>query len=185
MKTSSPQGETLEPNGEIQGGTGFNPPAPARRKLLVGLVTVYTASLIPWAMAAPVTDAGHGAFVALSAILAGRRMLNVGLGQRLHDALVGIEPDFDAQCQALLTLIETQKIDPAKLQDVLDAAHSNLAPLPRRVMRAWCLGLVGDGEATRCIAYENALNAVIVSDVLKPPTYAYGPYGSWSKPPIA
>jgi len=24
---------------------------------------------------------------------------------------------------------------------------------------------------------------VFVSDVLKPPSYAYGPYGSWSKPP--
>lgn len=48
-------------------------------------------------------------------------------------------------------------------------------------MRAWCLGLVGEGEATQCIAYEDALNAVIVADVLKPPTFPYGPYGSWSQ----
>lgn len=158
---------------------------PARRKLLAGLVTAYTASLIPWALVAPVTDAGHGAFVALSAILAGKRVLNSVLGQRLHAALVDIEPGLDTDCQALLKQIEAQQIDPAKLQGALDAAHSNLAPLPRKIMRAWCLGLVGDGEATRCVAYENALDAVMVADVLKPPTYAYGPYGSWTNPPAA
>ena len=161
------------------------PANPARRRLLAGLVTTYTASLIPWALAAPVTDAGHGAFVALSAILAGKRVLNSVLGQRLHAALVDIEPGLDADCQALLKQIEAQQIDPAKLQGVLDAAHSSLAPLPRKLMRAWCLGLVGDGEATRCVAYENALDAVMVADVLKPPTYAYGAYGSWSNPPVA
>lgn len=165
--------------------TRDNPADPARRKLLVGLVAAYTASLIPWALATPVSDAGHGAFIAVSAILAGRRMLNANLGKRLHDALVANDSGFDANCQALLKLIDAQQIDPAKLQGVLDASKSNLAPLPRTLMRAWCLGLVGEGEATRCIAYENALNAVIVADVLKPPTYAYGAYGSWSRPPTA
>lgn len=162
-----------------------DPVNPSRRRLLAGLVAAYTASLIPWAMAAPVTDAGDGAFVALSAILAGRRMLDAELGRRLHAALAGVEPGFDADCQALLKQVEAQRIDPAKLQGVLDASHSSLAPLPRKIMRAWCLGLVGDGEATRCVAYENALDAVMVEDVLKPPTYAYGPYGSWSNPPLA
>lgn len=165
--------------------TRDNPADPARRKLLVGLVTAYTASLIPWALATPVRDVAHGAFIAVSAILAGRRMLNANLGKRLHDALVANDSGFDANCQALLKLIDAQQIDPAKLQGVLDASKSNLAPLPRTLMRAWCLGLVGEGEATRCIAYENALNAVIVADVLKPPTYAYGAYGSWSRPPTA
>ena len=45
------------------------------------------------------------------------------------------------------------------------------------------LGVVGSGEGARCVAYETALNAVIVADVLKPPTYAYGAYGSWSAKP--
>jgi hypothetical protein len=46
------------------------------------------------------------------------------------------------------------------------------------------MGIVGDGAKARCLAYEKALNAVIVADVLKPPSYAYDAYGSWAaKPP--
>ncbi len=161
------------------------PANPSRRRVLAGLLTAYTASLIPWALAQPVASPGHGAFMALSALLAGRRALDTGLGARLYRALGITYPHFAADAQALLAQINQQHIDPAQLQQALDAAHSPLAPLPRRIMRAWCLGLVGEGEATRCVAYENALNAVVVADVLKPPTYAYGPYGSWAKPPIA
>ena len=61
--------------------------------------------------------------------------------------------------------------------------RSPLATLPRKIVSAWFLGIVGSGEQARCIAYETALNAVIVADVLKPPTYAYGVYGSWEKKP--
>lgn len=158
---------------------------PGRRRVLAGMLGAYTASLIPWAVAAPVTGPAHGTFLALSAILVGRTALDAPLGNRLHAALVAASPRFDTDAQALLTLIDSQHLDPAKLQATLDASHSPLAPLPRRIMRAWCLGLVGEGESTRCIAYEDALDAVMVADVLKPPTYAYGPYGSWSKPPTA
>ncbi|MGH8182230.1 MAG: sugar dehydrogenase complex small subunit [Rhodanobacteraceae bacterium] len=165
--------------------TDSGPANPARRRILAGLLTAYTASFIPWALAQPVAGPEHGAFMALSALLAGRRSLNAGLGARLYDALGTMYPHFAADGQALLAQINQQHIDPAQLQQALDTAHSPLAPLPRRIMRAWCLGLVGEGEATRCIAYENALNAVMVADVLKPPTYAYGAYGSWARPPIA
>ncbi len=161
------------------------PANPSRRRVLAGFLTAYTASLVPWALAQPVASPGHGAFMALSALLAGRRSLDAGLGARLYDALDTMYPHFAADGKALLAQINQQHIDLAQLQQTLDAAHSPLMPLPRRIMRAWCLGLVGEGEATRCIAYENALNAVMVADVLKPPTYAYGPYGSWAKPPIA
>lgn len=158
---------------------------PGRRRVLAGMLTAYTASLIPWAVAAPIANQSEGVFLAVSAILVGQTALDAALGNRLHAALATASPHFDADAQALLTLIDNQHIDPAKLQATLDAAGSPLAALPRTVMRAWCLGLVGEGEATRCIAYEEALDAVMVADVLKPPTYAYGPYGSWSKPPIA
>lgn len=157
---------------------------PARRRVLAGFLTAYTASLVPWALAQPVANAEHGAFMALSAILVGRRSLDAGLAARLYGALTTMYPHFAADARALLAQINQQHIDPAQLQQVLDAAHSPLAPLPRRIMRAWCLGLVGEGEAARCIAYEDALDAVMVADVLKPPTYAYGPYGSWAKPPV-
>jgi hypothetical protein len=43
------------------------------------------------------------------------------------------------------------------------------------------MGIVGSGDKARCLAYETALNAIVVEDVLKPPTYAYGTYGSWTR----
>lgn len=160
------------------------PSGPGRRALLVGLLTAYSASLIPWALAQPVTDADQGAFLAVSSILAGRQVLDTAQATRLYDALIADDPGFPAAARALLTLINERKISPLELQKVLDAEHSPLAALPRKIATAWFMGIVGSGEKARCIAYESALNAVIVKDVLKPPTYAYGVYGSWAKKPL-
>ena len=151
--------------------------------LLASLLTSYTASLIPWALAQPVADADRGSFVALSAIIAGRKSLDAAQATRLYDALAADDSGFPAAVRELLALINERGIDPLQLQRVLDAEHSVLATLPRRIATAWFMGIVGDGERARCIAFETALNAVIVADVLKPPTYCYGVYGSWSKKP--
>lgn len=161
-----------------------DPTDPSRRRLLAGLLTAYTASLIPWALAQPAPHAGRGAFTALSAILVGRQALDAAQTAHLYDALAAGDARFQADVQALLALINERQIDPLQLQGVLDGEHSPLAPLPRRIMSAWALGVVGSGEGARCIAYESALDAVIVADVLKPPTYAYGAYGSWSSKPV-
>jgi hypothetical protein len=156
----------------------------ARRGLLAGLVSAYTASLIPWALAQPVVDADQGAFLAVSAILAGRQALDATQATRLYVALKADDPGFPAATQALLTLISERKIDPLQLQRILDSERSPLASLPRKIVTAWFMGIVGTGNKARCLAYETALNAVIVEDVLKPPTYAYGIYGSWTKNPV-
>jgi hypothetical protein len=157
---------------------------PGRRRLLASLLTAYTASLIPWALAQPVADAERGAFAAVSAILAGRQSLDAVQATRLYDALTADDSGFPAAVRKLLALINEQKIDPLQLQKVLDAKHGALAALPRKIVTAWFMGIVGSGEQARCMAYETALNAVIVEDVLRPPTYAYGVYGSWEKKPI-
>lgn len=161
----------------------YDPADPTRRRLLAGLLTAYTASLIP-ALAEPAPHADRGAFTALSAILVGRQALDSVQATHLYDALAVNNPYFAADVQALLGLIDRRHIDPMQLQSVLDAEHSPLAPLPRNIVGAWCLGIVGSGEAARCIAFETALNAVMVADVLKPPTYAYGVYGSWASKPV-
>ncbi|HXD36138.1 sugar dehydrogenase complex small subunit [Rhodanobacter sp. FW102-FHT14D06] len=161
-----------------------DPADPSRRRLLVGLLTAYTATLIPWALAQEVPDDQQGAFVAVSAILVGRPSLDAAQATRIYAALVADDAHFPADVQALLALINQRHIDPLRLQGVLDSEHSSLAPLPRRIMSAWALGVVGSGDGARCIAYESALDAVIVADVLKPPTYAYGTYGSWTGKPV-
>jgi fructose 5-dehydrogenase small subunit len=163
---------------------GDDPATPSRRQLLGGLLTAYTATLIPWALAQPAPHADRGAFTALSAILVGRQALDAAQTARLYDALAAADAHFPADVQALLTLMNQRRIDPLQWQSVLDTEHSPLAPLPRKIVSAWYLGVVGSGESARCIAYETALNAVVVADVLKPPTYAYGAYGSWANKPI-
>jgi hypothetical protein len=156
----------------------------SRRTLLVALLSASTAALIPWALAEPVADAGSGAFLALSAILAGRQSLDATQAKRLYVALTADDAGFPAAAQSLLALINERKIDPLQLQKTLDDEKSPLATVPRRVATAWFLGVVGSGAKARCLAFETALNAQMVADVLKPPSYAYGAYGSWSKKPI-
>lgn len=173
----------MEPREQMTADDGE--PNRARRALLAGLLSAYTASLIPWALAQPVADDDQGAFLALSAIIAGRQTLDSALAKRLFQALTEDDAKFPAGARQLLDLINTRKIDPLQLQQVLDGEQSPLAALPRKIATAWFLGMVGSGDNVRTFAYENALNALIVSDVLKPPTYCYGVYGSWATNPNA
>lgn len=159
-------------------------PNHARRTVLAALLSASTAALIPWALAAPVADAASGAFLALSALIAGRQSLDAVQARRLYAALCADDAGFPAAAQALLALINARRLDVATLQHVLDDEKSVLAAIPRKVASAWFAGTVGSGAKARCLAYETALNAQIVADVLKPPSYAYGAYGSWSKQPI-
>ena len=156
---------------------------PTRRLLLCGVVSAYAASLIPWALAQEATHAHNGAFLALSAILAGRQSLDSAQAQRLYAGLVADDPGFPAAAQSLLDMIEKRKIDPMQLQKMLDDEKSPLKELPLRIVTAWYMGIVGDGAKARCLAFETALNAEAVADVLRPPTYAYGVYGSWTSKP--
>jgi hypothetical protein len=90
---------------------------------------------------------------------------------------------FPANVRALLALINAQGLQAAGLQQALRRAVA-AGGLPRQIASAWYLGIVGTGEAAVCVAYEQALNAAVVADVLKPPTYSYGAYGSWARKPI-
>ena len=156
---------------------------PERRAVLAGLLAASAASVIPPALAAPITDAAHNAFLAASKILTGRSSLDPDQVSRLYDALLADDSQFAAGVQSLVTLIDQRKVDPMQLQHVLDSDHSALAALPRKIVTAWYTGIVGDGEKARCITFETALMNVIVSDKLKPPSYCYGGYGSWAEKP--
>jgi hypothetical protein len=158
-------------------------PDGARRLILAGIAGTYASSLIPWALSQPVRDADTGAFMALSALLVGRTSLDPSMARRLYDSLAADDVGFAVALRSLLVQINERQIEPMQLQALLDAAKSPFAALPRKVMTAWCLGIVGSAGRARCLAFEDALNAQIVADVLKPPTYAYGPYASWTRKP--
>ncbi|WP_193074711.1 sugar dehydrogenase complex small subunit [Pseudomonas sp. FME51] len=163
--------------------TSVEAPLVSRRVILGGLLTAYTASLIPWAVAQSAPDADRGNFLALSALIAGRQSLDNDLAMRYYDALVAADPDFPSAVTALLTLINQQQIDPLQLQAILDENHPELAGVPRKIATAWFLGIVDAGDRVKVLAYEHALNADAVSDVLKPPSYCFGGYGSWANKP--
>lgn len=171
--------DRVEPPEPVSGAAPLMP----RRVILAGLLSVYAASLIPWAVAQSAPDADRGNFLALSALIAGRQSLDNDLAMRYYDALLSADPGFSSAVTALLTLVNLQQIDPLQLQAMLDDSHPELAEVPRKIATAWFLGMVATEEGVRVLAYEEALNADAVSDVLKPPSYCIGGYGSWAHKP--
>jgi hypothetical protein len=123
------------------------------------------------------------AFMAVSRRLTGKDNLDAALGARLHAALGTEIPRFQAHVRALRAIIDERSIEPLQLQHTLDAEQAALAPLPRKIVSAWYTGIVGEGERAQCIAFETSLMHGIVADHLSPPSYCYGPPGSWSGKP--
>ncbi len=82
------------------------------------------------------------------------------------------DPHFVADVQGLAALINQRGIDPVKLQQVLDDEHSPLAMLPRKIVTAWYLGVVGEGDKARCLSFETNLSNELVGDKLRPQAIA-------------
>ena len=172
---SSP--ESREPDVPVSGAYDL-----ARRSLLLGLAAAGVVLTAPQAFAD--TTPSRDAFLAVSKLLTGFTSLDSGLAARLYDALNASDPKFNAGVTALATLISQQNIDPLSLQATLDGTHSDLAALPRQIVTAWYMGIVGTGDAARCIAFETDLTNVVVSDKLTPPSFCFGGYGSWTSQPV-
>lgn len=122
-------------------------------------------------------------FTQLSLYLTGHDQLDPVLSESYYQTLLQLYPDFTAQVQALQAFITAQQIAAADLQKVLDAQQPALAKLPRSILQAWYLGVVGEGKQAVSLSYENALMNVAVHEHLNPPSYAYGAYGTWAKQP--
>ncbi|MGI4861307.1 MAG: sugar dehydrogenase complex small subunit [Janthinobacterium lividum] len=171
-------------------------PSLIRRSLLGGLFFSSVASFFPWSVAgaqraaatvAPAVPpaAASPAFLRVSRLLTGRTTLDVAQAARLHAGLVAAQPDYLAQLRDLDAFIVQHEATAGALQALLDAAHAPFAGLPRQVAIAWYVGVVGTGAGARCVTYETSLMNVLVADQVTPASYAYGPYGSWARPPLA
>ncbi|HZZ09144.1 MAG TPA: sugar dehydrogenase complex small subunit [Paraburkholderia sp.] len=171
--------------------TGHAVPDPRRRLVLAGILASYVSSYIPWSAAhaqtrtaatAPAT--APAAFLDVSRLITGRATLDAAQANRLHAGLVAAVPQFSAQLTALAAFIASNASSAAQLQPSLDAAKVPFARLPGVIATAWYVGVAGSGAAAQCVTYETSLMNVVVADRLKPPSYAYGPYGSWSRNPL-
>jgi hypothetical protein len=165
-------------------------PSPCRRLLLTSILASYASSFIPWSMAqtqsaAPASAAADDEFLSLSTLITGRATLDPAQAKRLHAGLVATMPSFAEQLSALAAFVASNKPAAHDLQSSLDAANAPFAKLPATIATAWYVGVVGSGADARCVTYESSLMNVVVSDRLKPPSYAYGPYGSWGHNPVA
>ena len=190
MQTESTDTQASQPQHALDESTGMaltpapDPANPKRRILLGGALAASAAAFIPAAFAAAgdATAAGE-AFLSISKALCGHDSLNPDDAARLCNALIAEDAQFAEGVQALAALMDRRKIDPLKLQQALDDEHSPLAALPRKVVRAWYLGVVGEDDKARCLSFETNLSNELVSDKLRPPSYCYGGYGSWSEKP--
>lgn len=190
MQTESTDTQASQPQHALDKSTGMaltpatDPANPKRRILLGGALAASAAAFIPAAFAASGdANAASEAFLSISKALCGHDSLNPDDAVRLCNALIADDSQFAAGVQALAALMDRRKIDPLKLQQALDDEHSPLGALPRKIVTAWYLGVVGEGDKARCLSFETNLSNELVSDKLRPPSYCYGGYGSWLEKP--
>ncbi|MFI4926219.1 MAG: sugar dehydrogenase complex small subunit [Burkholderiales bacterium] len=160
-------------------------PGVQRRRVLIAGVLAASCRATPTSAASTASSsAEYSAFRDLSLYLTAATRLDDAHVQRLYRALVAEDPGFPVAAQELWGWIQHKQVAASALQDILDREQPPFVALPRAIASAWFLGVVGDGDKARVFALEHALNAAIVADVLKPPTYCYGGYASWSRPPV-
>lgn len=121
--------------------------------------------------------------MALSRYLTERDDLHQAQGARLLAALNALDGKFNDKLEALWKWIGANQVALVELNARLKAEQPELAAVPMNVMQVWYQGIAGSGTATRVVAYEYALNAQVVADWLRPPSYVYGVYGSWVRNP--
>lgn len=158
-----------------------------RRGVLAGLLSCCAIAYLPirkaLASSSGSTDTAVSDFLDVSRYLTGHAQLDTVTVQNLYSAMKSVESNFDEQIKKLAAFIAASKANPAQLQGLLDAQAADLANLPKSILTAWYVGVVGKGAAARCVSFESNLMYLAVADHLKPPSYSYGPYGSWSRKP--
>jgi hypothetical protein len=171
---------------------------PSRRQFIVGSAIVAAAGLVGLARhtglpglgsavaqtaAGSIGNADFAAFMRLSQYLTGKNTLDVEIGHAIFANLVDGDPHFTQQVAQLNDFIASSKTPANGLQQVLDSSQPALATVPKRIMPAWYLGVVGTGAKARTVAYEQALMYPPIADVIVMPSFARGVPGYWAQPP--
>lgn len=128
------------------------------------------------------SPAASGDFSAVSTALTGHASFDPPLLNALYAAFGAQDAQFDERLGRLALLLRGTPAD--ALKPVLVGKNADLVTLPADLLTGWYLGIVGKGEHSVCVAYASNLSNRLVADVLRPPSYAYGAYGSWSHKPV-
>lgn len=158
-----------------------------RRRLLQGMGVLAATTLIPTGVfpAYASSDISND-FITISIFLTGRSQLSAEYSTALYSALTKFDNTIPNRLSQLRAYIDTNSIKAADLKTRLsaDPAAANLVALPGLLLTGWYLGIVGSGDNAVCVAYVDALANKEVADKLRPPSYAYGAYGSWAAKPV-
>ena len=115
-------------------------------------------------------------FTPVSAALTGRGSLDPALAQALYQAFQVAVKDFDT---TLLKLRGAMTGEEITFSDEQKAEQG----LSQSILQAWYLGVVGKGKKAVCVTYTEALANKVAAPILVPPSYSYGPIGTWTTKP--
>lgn len=163
----------------------------SRRRVLkmVGVVTIAGAAgqllpLSPLHAAQPEAKLpGLDDFIQISRSLTGLESLNETVAHALVIALDKTQKDFATSLTRLKTLLQSQ---PELLQQerlAFGDAHADSEQLAKEILSGWYNGVVGTGFDALYVTYINNLANQLVSDKVVPPSFSYGPVGSWAQQP--
>jgi hypothetical protein len=134
---------------------------------------------------AALAPAGQGLhdFIAVSKTLTGKSEINPTLALALYQAFVNTAPNIDAALAGLKTTLLGAEVLAQDDKTAFTEAQKAEQALSQAILQAWYLGVVGKGKKSVCVAYADTLSNQVVADVLVPPSFSYGPCGSWSAKP--
>jgi hypothetical protein len=166
--------------------------APSRRQFIIGTAVVATVGAVGGlaslhtavAQESAASDANFTAFMRLSQYLTGKTTLDVEIGRAILAGLLDDDASANTAIAQLNDFVARTNTPANTLQSVLDASQPALAKLPKKVVTAWYLGVVGTDKKARTVAYEQALMYPPIADVIVMPSYARGVPGYWAKPPV-
>lgn len=134
---------------------------------------------------AALAPAGQGLhdFIAVSSTLTGKADVNPTLALALYGAFLKTSPEIDGALAGLKTTLLGADVLAQDDKTTFAEAQKAEQALSQAILQAWYLGVVGKGKKSVCVAYVDTLSNRLVADVLVPPSFSYGPCGSWSAKP--
>lgn len=134
---------------------------------------------------AALAPAGQGLtdFIAVSRILTGKSEINPTLALALYQAFVKSSLEINTALAGLKATLGAGEVLAQDDKTTFAEAQKAEQALAQAILQGWYLGVVGKGKKSVCVAYIDTLSNQAVADVLVPPSFSYGPCGSWAAKP--
>jgi len=134
---------------------------------------------------AALAPAGQGLidFIDVSRTLTGKAEINPTLALALYQAFARNSAEIDTALAGLKATLGAGEVLAQDDKTTFAEAQKAEQALAQAILQGWYLGVVGKGKKSVCVAYVETLSNRAVADVLVPPSFSYGPCGSWSAKP--